>query len=573
MLQAVQPPPKQEHVAVRADGRCAVDGCTRSCREESPWAAHGFEVWQGIIMERSPSQEERDDVRFALALQPLGSGQRLGELGSQEPRLVIHNYDGPYCIDHRCRYDEVVCKDAWVGRLECGDLSEVKLCQRHLDRFGRPASDQAGYSLSEADRMTKHPMRGEYFRGDVWRYDVRDNPFPWVFSMVCFSGGGRVLLSSGQRKAVAALARGDSVWSPDGAADVVCVVRHTCGAGRAIPLVALPDDGPLLTPGHPVRSPKLDGWGRADQVAGAVGRWATTVVYNFVLSRGHVFDVDGCLCATLGHGFTEPGIADDYLGGHIVADLKKLSGWTTGLVDLPADDANATTELEDHCNRPQRPFLVGSCSDTTSSSPMTSTARRLHELLAAAAQGHLQLAPELLADVHSATVGSGPPGTALRRGPELGVVGAHMGPAAPNLPRLTLALCDFINASLADKSDAWTPDAIAAAVLWGVGFLHPFRDGNGRTARAVAFFILATAKRVPPTIKALAAFEAALTGPHGRRCLYAGLRHTTATLDMRNGNGKEDGLIEEERASLLCPTASNLCLLTDLVSDTVRCIS
>ncbi len=47
------------------------------------------------------------------------------------------------------------------------------------------------------------------------------------------------------------------------------------------------------------------------------------------------------------------------------------------------------------------------------------------------------------------------------------------------------AMCEYIN-------DNWTKSAdhLAAYVLWKMNWIHPFADGNGRTARAVSYVIM-----------------------------------------------------------------------------------
>lgn len=47
------------------------------------------------------------------------------------------------------------------------------------------------------------------------------------------------------------------------------------------------------------------------------------------------------------------------------------------------------------------------------------------------------------------------------------------------------ALCEYIN-------DNWHKSAVhlAAYVLWKMNWIHPFADGNGRTARAVSYVVL-----------------------------------------------------------------------------------
>ena len=46
-------------------------------------------------------------------------------------------------------------------------------------------------------------------------------------------------------------------------------------------------------------------------------------------------------------------------------------------------------------------------------------------------------------------------------------------------------------------NEAWTTVETAAFALWWVINVHPFRDGNGRTARALAFYILSEGGEAP----------------------------------------------------------------------------
>ena len=58
-------------------------------------------------------------------------------------------------------------------------------------------------------------------------------------------------------------------------------------------------------------------------------------------------------------------------------------------------------------------------------------------------------------------------------------VGAHL------VPELLEELCEYVN-------DNWErmPIHLAAYVMWRLNWIHPFADGNGRTSRVLAFFIL-----------------------------------------------------------------------------------
>ena len=61
----------------------------------------------------------------------------------------------------------------------------------------------------------------------------------------------------------------------------------------------------------------------------------------------------------------------------------------------------------------------------------------------------------------------------------------HQPPDAPFVSEEIEHLCDYVN-------DNWSSNAVhlAAYVLWKLNWIHPFADGNGRTARAVAYVVL-----------------------------------------------------------------------------------
>jgi Fic family protein len=47
-------------------------------------------------------------------------------------------------------------------------------------------------------------------------------------------------------------------------------------------------------------------------------------------------------------------------------------------------------------------------------------------------------------------------------------------------------MCDYVNEHWADKSAIH----LAAYILWKLNWIHPFADGNGRTARAISYVVL-----------------------------------------------------------------------------------
>ena len=59
-------------------------------------------------------------------------------------------------------------------------------------------------------------------------------------------------------------------------------------------------------------------------------------------------------------------------------------------------------------------------------------------------------------------------------------VGAHI------VPEEVEHMCDYIN----DNWEKSSPVHLAAYALWKLNWIHPFTDGNGRTARAISYLVL-----------------------------------------------------------------------------------
>jgi Fic family protein len=59
-------------------------------------------------------------------------------------------------------------------------------------------------------------------------------------------------------------------------------------------------------------------------------------------------------------------------------------------------------------------------------------------------------------------------------------IGAHL------VPEEVEHMCDYVN----DNWEKSTPLHLAAHALWKLNWIHPFTDGNGRTARAFSYLLL-----------------------------------------------------------------------------------
>ncbi|MGA8150261.1 MAG: Fic family protein [Terriglobales bacterium] len=66
------------------------------------------------------------------------------------------------------------------------------------------------------------------------------------------------------------------------------------------------------------------------------------------------------------------------------------------------------------------------------------------------------------------------------RGSKHQPVGAHM------VPEEVEHMCDYVN----DNWEKSSPIQLGAYALWKLNWIHPFTDGNGRTARAISYLLL-----------------------------------------------------------------------------------
>jgi Fic family protein len=62
----------------------------------------------------------------------------------------------------------------------------------------------------------------------------------------------------------------------------------------------------------------------------------------------------------------------------------------------------------------------------------------------------------------------------------------HQPPEAAMVAEEIEHLCDYVN----DNWKSATAEHLSAYVLWKLNWIHPFADGNGRTARAVSYVVL-----------------------------------------------------------------------------------
>jgi hypothetical protein len=144
-------------------------------------------------------------------------------------------------------------------------------------------------------------------------------------SGVGFAAETLIQMADGRNKMIFDLQRGDSVWTPAGAATVRAVVlcRST---NRSQPMSMV--NQLVVTPYHPI---KYNGvWRFPADVVGYSDK-LIQILYNLVLDSGHVVRADGVEAVTLGHGFTEDIVHHPYFGTEdVISDLMRLPGWSCG---------------------------------------------------------------------------------------------------------------------------------------------------------------------------------------------------------------------------------------------------
>lgn len=105
-------------------------------------------------------------------------------------------------------------------------------------------------------------------------------------------------------------------------------------------------------------------------------------------------------------------------------------------------------------------------------------------------EGQYKLRPSLILAFHRlAVAGIETFAGTWRPGPVSITKSKHLPPDASLVPELIEEMCDYIN----DHWDNLTPIELCAYTLWKMCWIHPFTDGNGRTARVISYIVLCVA--------------------------------------------------------------------------------
>jgi len=141
----------------------------------------------------------------------------------------------------------------------------------------------------------------------------------------CFGGKSLVRMADGSRRTIVSLNRGDLVWTPFGVSGVRALV--TCTMKE--PIRAMCHIGELtITPWHPIQM--NNAWVFPCDIT-PIEPAELHTVYNIVLYKGHILDVNDTLCVTLGHQYTEPVVSHPFFGTErVIKDLTLCKGWVDG---------------------------------------------------------------------------------------------------------------------------------------------------------------------------------------------------------------------------------------------------
>ncbi len=105
----------------------------------------------------------------------------------------------------------------------------------------------------------------------------------------------------------------------------------------------------------------------------------------------------------------------------------------------------------------------------------------------------------------------------------------HRPPPPEEVPRYIDELCEYVN----DNWETKSPLHLAAYVMWRLNWIHPFIDGNGRTTRAVSYYVLCAKLgfRIPG-VTTIPELVARSKGPYYKALEAADARYTDGVIGV-----------------------------------------
>jgi uncharacterized protein YegL len=154
----------------------------------------------------------------------------------------------------------------------------------------------------------------------------------------CFHGKCEVLMAEGKTKPCEDIKKGDIIYNKNsGDSVVLCVIKIKC-ENNMCKMVNI--NGLNITEYHPVKNPYTieQEWVFPCDI-GESKDIGCDYMYNFVLDKNHIVNINNVLCVTLGHGFTDNAvITHNYYGtDNVINDLRKMRGFKEGLITLKSN--------------------------------------------------------------------------------------------------------------------------------------------------------------------------------------------------------------------------------------------
>lgn len=101
--------------------------------------------------------------------------------------------------------------------------------------------------------------------------------------------------------------------------------------------------------------------------------------------------------------------------------------------------------------------------------------------------GRFRLTQAIILDLHQKALDSIHQLAGTYRNSPVKIINSnHQPPRHVEIPDFVAQMCDYVNEHWDDRS----PIHLAAYVLWRINWIHPFADGNGRTARIISYLVL-----------------------------------------------------------------------------------
>jgi hypothetical protein len=160
----------------------------------------------------------------------------------------------------------------------------------------------------------------------------------------CFTGDTLINIGNNVVR-IDSICKDDEVFTPYGYAKVKCVIRFKYTG------YLMKHNFTKITPFHPVYFNSMK-WFFPEYSTSFERIYVTDeYVYDFILDKFHIIELDGIFAVTLNHNFSDPIVHHEYFGGHIINDLIKIDGWDNGYIILDnytfiRDDDNKVCGIE-----------------------------------------------------------------------------------------------------------------------------------------------------------------------------------------------------------------------------------